>query len=170
MWVYPVWFDCISRAYTVMQLIGLYSFSSTLVFGWKKEMALLWLIDDVVNDFAEKVNITILMVWLLSTKDWHTCYFPQNMYLHTICIYHKKEETFTSWCEDFFLLIGEKLSFDSILLKITKASRVLYFFPAFGWHDLEQRSLNEAHAKYHRNCILLTCWLQIHIKMTQRSW
>lgn len=91
-----------------------------------------WPIDDVINDFAEKVNITMLMVCSLSTKEQHTCYFPQKFYVFTI----KRKKPLPADGRIFFLLIGEELSFDSIPLKITKASRVLsYFFSAFVLYD-----------------------------------
>lgn len=52
---------------------------------------------------------------------------------------------------------GEELLFGLILSETTKASRgLLCSFSAFGLHDLEQKSLKEAHAKYHRNHTLLT--------------
>lgn len=58
----------------------------------------------------------------------------------------------------FFLLIeGGELSFGLMLLETTKASRVFTCsFSAFGLHDLKQSSLKAAHAKYHRNHILVT--------------
>lgn len=66
---------------------------------------------------------------------------------------------------------GEELSFGLIVLETTKASRGLSCSSsAFDLHDLEQKSLKEAHAKYHRNHTLLTYWLQTHIKMIQESW
>lgn len=83
-----------------MQLIGLYSFSSTPIFVHL--LCMKWLIDNVSNDFAEKANIALLMSLIIEHKrPAHLSILSLKTCIHVRCIYHKKDKTFTSWPEDF---------------------------------------------------------------------
>ena len=106
-----IWLDCISRAYTVMQLISLYRFSSAsicvhllYIFKWNGSvMVFSMILLKMWGDFTEKVKIAMLMALSIECKrSVHLSVLSLKIFIHLISIYHEKGSSFTSWWEIVF--------------------------------------------------------------------